>query len=224
MPQVPFYLSVVFAATTLVTGALFWSASKRSKFVLYGSIVWLAIHGVLAYSGFYQELEVQPPRITLALFPTLMGIVLLFAFKKTRTCLAKLDMKGLTLLHTIRVPVEIVLYLLFTFGAIPELMTFSGRNWDILAGLTAPVVYYYGFVCKTLSNKTILLWNLLCLGLLLNIVGNALLSAPLPFQQFAFEQPNKALFFFPFTWLPAYVVPVVLLAHLVVIYRLLRTP
>lgn len=138
--------------------------------------------------------------------------------------MGQLDLKWLTLLHVIRVPVELILYALFMHQAIPELMTFTGRNWDILAGLTAPLVYYFGFVRKTLGLKYILLWNVFCLGLLLNIVVNALLSAPLPFQQFAFEQPNRALFHFPFIWLPAYVVPVVLLSHLIVIYKTVKTP
>jgi len=35
-----------------------------------------------------------------------------------------------------------------------------------------------------------MLWNFVCLGLLLNIVINALLSLPSAFQQFAFDQPN----------------------------------
>jgi hypothetical protein len=38
----------------------------------------------------------------------------------------------------------------------------------------------------------------------------------------AFEQPNRAVLFFPFAWLPTVVVPLVLLAHLVTIKRLIK--
>jgi hypothetical protein len=65
-------------------------------------------------------------------------------------------------------------------------------------------------------------WNLLCLGLLINIVTLAVLSAPFPFQQLAFDQPNIAVLFFPFIWLPAFVVPAVLFAHLVCLRQLFR--
>ena len=41
-------------------------------------------------------------------------------------------------------------------------------------------------------------------------------------QQFAFSQPNIAILYFPFSLLPACVVPLVALAHLVAIRRLLR--
>jgi hypothetical protein len=60
----------------------------------------------------------------------------------------------------------------------------------------------------------------ICLGLLINIVSNAILSAPFPFQQFAFDQPNIAVLYFPFIWLPCCVVPLVLLSHLAAIRQL----
>jgi len=56
--------------------------------------------------------------------------------------------------------------------------------------------------------------------LLLNIVAIAILSAPSIFQQFGMEQPNLAIFQFPFVWLPSVVVPLVMFAHLVTIRRL----
>jgi hypothetical protein len=41
-----------------------------------------------------------------------------------------------------------------------------------------------------------------------------------PFQQFAFDQPNIAVLYFPFIWLPSCVVPLVLLSHLAAIRQL----
>jgi hypothetical protein len=67
-------------------------------------------------------------------------------------------------------------------------------------------------------------WNFICLGLLLNIVINAILAAPFPFQQFAFDQPNRGVLYFPFIWLPGFIVPAVLLSHLVNIRQLLSQP
>jgi hypothetical protein len=100
-------------------------------------------------------------------------------------------------------------------------MTFEGRNFDILSGITAPFIYYFGFIKNKLDKKIILAWNFLCLGLLINIVGIALLSAPFPFQKFAFSQPNIALAYFPFVWLPCCIVPLVLFSHLVTIRQLI---
>ncbi|MEM9987092.1 MAG: hypothetical protein AAF804_18515, partial [Bacteroidota bacterium] len=52
-------------------------------------------------------------------------------------------------------------------------------------------------------------------------VGIAILSAPLPFQQLAFEQPNVAVLRFPYVLLPGVVVPLVLLSHLLSLKYLL---
>jgi hypothetical protein len=101
-------------------------------------------------------------------------------------------------------------------------MTFEGRNFDILAGITAPFVAYVGITKGKLNKSVLLIWNILCLGLLLNIVINALLSAPSPIQQFAFDQPNVAILNFPYSWLPTCIVPIVLFAHLAAIRQLTR--
>ena len=75
---------------------------------------------------------------------------------------------------------------------------------------------------KQINKNVILLWNFICIGLLFNIVINAVLSAPFPFQKFGFDQPDIAVLYFPFVWLPCCVVPLVLFSHLVTIRQLLR--
>jgi hypothetical protein len=219
--NLPIYVNIVFILTTLLTVFLFYKASGKSKISLGILILWLLLHTVLSYVGFYTVINTTPPRfVLLALLPVLL-IIFLFFTTKGRAYINKLDATTLTLLHVVRVPVELCLYWLFLNKSIPQLMTFEGRNFDILAGLTAPVIFYFGYVKNSLGKTVLLLWNFICLGLLLNIVVNAVLSAPSDFQQFAFEQPNTAILYFPFVWLPCCVVPLVLLAHLVCICKLL---
>jgi hypothetical protein len=101
-------------------------------------------------------------------------------------------------------------------------MTFEGRNFDILAGITAPIIAYFSLKKVKLSRNVVLVWNIICLGLLINIVVNGFLSAPSPLQQLAFDQPNIAILNFPFSWLPTFIVPLVLFGHLVSIRQLLK--
>jgi len=101
-------------------------------------------------------------------------------------------------------------------------MTFEGRNFDILSGLTAPFIYYFGFVKKSLNKKIILVWNFICLALLINIVATAILSAPFTFQKLAFDQPNVAVLYFPFVWLPCCIVPLVFFSHVASIRQLYK--
>lgn len=213
------YILIVFIITTCISVFLFYKASHSSKRVLSLIIVWGSIQAILGYSSFYLNTSL-PPRFSLAIIPPLLLVFLLFFIKKGKTFISQLDIKMLTLLHIIRIPIELVLYWLFLHKSIPELMTFSGRNFDILAGITAPFVYYFGYIHKIASPKFLLGWNLVSLSLLLFIIINAILSFPFPFQQFAFDQPNVALLYFPFVWLVSIVVPIVLFSHLVSIQYL----
>jgi hypothetical protein len=221
MENLPLYISIVFGLTTLLTAWLFFQATHFSKIVFGVSAAWLTIQGLVAYAGFYTITDTIPPRFLLLVLPPLVFIILLFVTKKGQRWLDSLDTKRLTILHTVRVPVEIVLLWLFLQRAVPEIMTFEGRNFDILSGITAPIIYYFGFVRKSMKKQWIIAWNFLCLALLANIVTTAILSAPFPFQRLAMNQPNVAILYFPFIWLPAFIVPVVLFSHLVTIRQLL---
>jgi len=132
-------------------------------------------------------------------------------------------LKTLTLMHSIRIPVEITLFFVYSAGLIPVLMTFEGNNFDIISGLTAPLIFYFVFILEKLNKTVLLLWNFLCLGLLINVLIIAILSAQTPFQKLAFDQPNIGVTFFPFIWLPCVVVPIVLIGHLSAIRQLLKT-
>ena len=222
LDTVPAYVGLAFLATTLLTIWLFFRATNYSKLSLGVIISWAVLHSLFALVGFYLDISAIPPRILLSLLPIFIFIGILFNTQKGKTFIDSLSLEKLTLLHTVRVPVEIVLYWLFLYKAIPELMTFEGRNFDILAGITAPIIYYFVFVKKSMSKKILLGWNIICLLLLINIVVNGILASPVPFQQFAFEQPNIALIYFPFNLLPSVVVPLVLFSHLVAIRRLLK--
>ncbi len=221
MENLPAYISIVFGLTTILTVGLFYKASNNSKATLIILLSWLVLQTFIGLSDFYIITTTIPPRFVLLVIPPLLIITVLFSTSKGKQYINNLDIKTLTLLHVIRIPVEIVLYWLYLNKTIPELMTFEGRNFDMLSGLTAPIVFYFGFIKNRLERKIILIWNFICLGLLINIVVNAILSAPFPFQKFAFNQPNIAVLHFPFNWLPACVVPLVLFSHLVIIKQLL---
>jgi hypothetical protein len=223
MKNLPLYIPVVFIAATLLTLFFLYKATRNRKAILIISISWLAIQSAIGLSGFYTVADTMPPRFALLIIPPFILIAACFATEKGKTFLNSLNPKWLTILHTVRIPVELVLFWLFVQKYIPQLMTFEGRNLDIFSGLTAPVIFYLGYVRKVIGRNVLLAWNFICLALLANIVINAMLSAPFAFQQFAFDQPNRGVLYFPFVWLPCFVVPAVVLSHLASIRLLLKS-
>jgi hypothetical protein len=224
METVPAALGFAFILTTALTVWGGYRAAHQSARTLSVLLAWLLLQTELSISGVYVAPEALPPRLTLALVPALLVIGLLFLTRRGQVYVDGLRLETLTWLHVVRVPVELVLFGLFLHKVVPDLMTFEGRNWDILSGLSAPMVYYAVFRWKKLGRIALLGWNILCLGLLFNVVVTALLAVPSPVQQLAFDQPNVAVLYFPYIWLPSCVVPLVLLAHLAAIRQLMRQP
>jgi len=223
LTDLPDSLVIIFLLTVILTFLLFINAVRNKPTAAIVLVVWLAVTGILSIKEVFQDTSTIPPRLMIVIAPAILFIILLLITKSGRKFTDNIDLKKLTLVHIVRVPVEITLFMLSTHKLIPELMTFAGRNFDILSGITAPIVYFVCFKNSQLKNRKLLLvWNFICLGLLLNIVINALLSAPFPFQQFAFDQPNIAILYFPFTWLPCFIVMIVLYSHLAAIRQLVR--
>jgi len=222
MGELPVYISILFGLTAIVSVIWFYLAAKSKTFLMI-IIGWSIIQTILGISGFYQYTDAMPPRLMLfAVLPTLIFILFTFLTTSGKQFIEQINLKTLTYFHSVRLPVEIVLSLLFHNGVIPELLTFEGTNFDILSGISAPIVAYLSFRTAKENRMLLLIWNVICLLLLLNIIITSIFAFPFPFQQFAFDQPNIAMVYFPFNLLPAVVVPLVLFAHLAAIKRLMK--
>lgn len=223
MENLPNYVSVLFIAITFITVFLFINAITGAKKITMAVIACLVlVQGLLGFKGFFLQTHAMPPRFVIVLLPPVVIMILLFATSKGKIFIDALNTKRLVLLQSIRIGVELVLLALSIHKLVPQSMTFEGSNFDIFSGLTAPIIYYLYFVKNKLSHTSFIIWNCICLGLVLNVVINGILSTPLPFQQFSFEQPNVAVLYFPFVWLAGIVVPIVIFSHLSLIRRTLQ--
>jgi hypothetical protein len=216
--HVPLSLDLFFGSAVLLT-LFFLLKATRSKLVGIGSVVWLLVQSGVSVSGFYGTTATLPPRLVLALGPPLVLILSLLLVPAGRRWVDRMELKWTVLLHSVRILVEITLYWLFLYRQVPALMTFEAGNLDMLSGLTAPIIWW-AYSRGIAGKKALLGWNVLCLFGLGNAVVRALLSAPFPFQQFAFTQPNVAILHFPFLLLPAFIVPAVLFCHVAIFRKL----
>jgi len=222
MENLPTYIQLLFALTVIGTIVWFYFATK-SKTFLFVIIGWTILQSILGLSGIYQDTQAMPPRLMLfGIFPTLVFIAAIFLKAKGRKFIDNINLQTLAYFHSIRIPVEIVLTLLFHQGVMSVYTTFEGTNFDLFSGITAPIVGYLAFRTTNVNKKLLLFWNIICLLLLLNVVITAVLGFPSPFQKLAFDQPNIAVLYFPFNLLPSVVVPTVLFGHLAAIRRLTK--
>jgi hypothetical protein len=151
--------------------------------------------------------------------PFFLAIYLAFSVKSAGFLL-QINPVWLVGLQTFRVVVEIVLWLLFLDGMVPVQMTFEGQNFDVLVGLTAPVMAYILLRNQQFGLKWGIAWNIMGLGLLFNIIITSILSTPAPFRVFMNEPANIVVAYLPFVWLPGFLVPLALALHLLSLKQL----
>ncbi|PIQ27363.1 hypothetical protein COW36_15535 [bacterium (Candidatus Blackallbacteria) CG17_big_fil_post_rev_8_21_14_2_50_48_46] len=193
--------------SSLSTKARIWTALGLST--------WLCFTALLAWGGFFQDFSNTPPRIFSVVMPALIASLILAFHPKLEPLLLKIPGQWLIGFQTFRIGVEIFLWCLFLAGICPQQMTFEGRNWDILTGLTAPLLVWLWSKKPDLETQLLLVWNLGGIGLLLNIVIVSVLSMPTAFQVFTNPPANTFVASFPFIWLPCFLVPLALWGHLV---------
>lgn len=76
-----------------------------------------------------------------------------------------------------RLPLEIVLHDWYRSGTIPESMTWSGSNWDIVSGIVALTLCPFAARWRTLAWVA----NVIGIVLLANVGRVAVMSSPVPF-------------------------------------------
>ncbi len=183
--------------------------------------LWLSVTFELARGGFFQHFDALPPRVMVAAFTALIA-----ALVWTRSATGRRFVEGAPLaviagLQVFRVPVEVALHALYTRGAIPVRMTWSGRNVDVFVGLTAPLVAY-AFHRAWIGRRAFALWHLASLAALVNIVATSAMSFPGPMRRFHEGVSAQIVATAPFIWLPALLVPFAAASHVVSLRALWR--
>lgn len=190
----------------------------RTKFSLIG---WFIVVSILSLSGVLQDFSGFPPKLFIVLIIPFITILIITFSTGLKEILQAIPPQKIIRLQTFRVFVEILLWWLFIQNLLPVQMTFDGRNFDIIAGLTAPIIAYLGFTKKILPKSVLIIWNILCLGLLVNIVTIAALSMPTTIRVFMNEPANTIVAHFPIVLLPAFLVPLAYGAHFFSLRQLL---
>jgi hypothetical protein len=196
-----------------------WPADDKKKIinriVIFLSI-WILFVSLWSGSGIMGNFTIFPFNfLPILAIPLIATVALLFSGKIT-IILQHISQASLVKLQSFRFFVEILLWILFLAGNVPVQMTFEGRNFDIVAGITAPLVAWL-MVRGKISKPVLVIWNIACLALLINIVTIAILSTPSPWRVFMNEPANTIVGRFPVSWLPGMLVPLAYALHLLVL-------
>jgi len=133
---------------------------------------------------------------------------------------AGLPVAALVGFQAFRLPLELLLHEAYREVLMPVQMSFSGRNFDIVTGISAAVL---GLLLwkRSLPLWIVQAWNVMGILLLANILTIAILSTPLPIRKFFNEPANVWIKDAPYVWLPAVFVLLAIMGHVVITRKLM---
>ncbi len=197
-------------------------ARRRRRFLAVGVATagWLLLTVLAAAGGLLRRFDaVPPPFFLLVLGVTALGVAVPCSPLGTRL-VRGLPLWVLVGSQVFRFPLELVMHRAYLEGVMPVQMSYSGRNYDIVTGITAGLLGWW-LGRGRVPRGVVAGWNVLGFVLLVNIVTVAIVSTP-RFRWFGDDRLNTFVAYPPFVWLPAVLVTAALIGHILV-WRKLRT-
>ena len=217
--------SVLIAAAVLLRRASIAVGGSNPETIRHrfhaAAALWVGAVSAASYAGALLPRGGLPlPFVLVMLGVLIAGIVL--ARSSIGACFARgLPLAYLVGFQAFRLPLELAMHRAYTEGVMPVQMSYSGRNFDIVTGITALVVAA-ALAMSRLPRWVVYAWNWLGLVLLANIVTVAILSTPV-FAYFGPDRLNLFVMYMPYTLLPAVMVVAAWAGHLIV-FRALNLP
>lgn len=209
---------VLFVATSVIAGLARMSkewvltvlAAAPAMAMWLGGTAALSASGIMGQDGF---------AVLLLVAPSLVAAVVLAA-SPTGRILARLPVAALVGFQAFRLPLELVLHRWYELGTVPVQLTWEGENLDVVTGVAALFLMVVGARWR-LSRAVVWLFQIVGVGLLLNVIRVAFGSAPTAFR--IYEEPVLLPFHVPFSWIVSVCVAGALAGHLV-LFRWLLSP
>jgi hypothetical protein len=220
IPGIALALSVLFVAATWRTGDGLPPGTRRRRTILAGAgiALWLAAMAAAALSGVLGRFDVRPPPMVIW-FASMVVMTLALAWSPFGRGFAdKLPFVALIGFQAFRLPLELIMHRAVVADIMPNVMSYTGYNFDIVTGATALPLALYAWR-RPVPRWLIALWNATGQILLLVIAGVALAASPI-FRAFGDDQLNVWVTEFPYVWI-AVMVAAALFGHVVTMRKLM---
>jgi len=220
IPAIALALAALFVAATWRTGVGLAPAARRRRTLgaAAGVTVWMVAMAVAALSGLLGRFEMRPPPMIIW-FASMVALTLALAWSPFGRRFAEtLPFAALIGFQAFRLPLELVMHRAAVAGIMPNVMSFTGYNFDIITGVTALPVAWLAWRGSA-PRWLLVLWNLTGQVLLLIVATVALVASPI-FRAFGDGQLNVWVTEFPYVWI-AVMVAAALFGHVVTLRKLL---
>ena len=195
---------------------------RRSLLARIGALLgtWFVAVTAAAVAGAWLDPEI--PRALGYLLPALALSLVLWRAGWLQAAVQSLSPSAIPWLQTMRIGGGLTLFAAWASGLAPWGWVATAGSGDILVGLGAVGVALLLATRLSWARTTAQVWNVFGLVDMAHTLVRGLLSAPGPQQRIFETPPNLVPAVFPFVYLPAFIVPLTILLHLLSLQQLAR--
>jgi hypothetical protein len=211
--------AIALATLTLALAA----TSKGRLLVVAGLSAWFLVVVTLgATYALHYERGYGAPALGAAVLLPVIGLALAFlTAPRLKEALDRVPLPVLIGVNVLRV-LGVSFVLLYAAGRLPAPFAPTAGWGDIIVGLTAVPVAWAAR--KGENRGLVLAWNTLGMADLITAIGLGVTSSPGPLQVFSGEPDSSIMAILPWVLVPCFLVPLFMLTHLAVFYRLAWKP
>lgn len=212
------------ALAWLVAGVWVWLFGRGQRPLTIrlsaGVLVVLAASSAAASSGWLQRTDAPTP-MAMMIAAVLAGATALGLSRFGRSAAAEVPLMSLVAFQAFRFPLELLMHRAARLGIMPEELSYTGYNFDIVTGAGALVLFLVMTAGKTVPRGILWAWNLWGFWCLVVITAIAIASSPMVRLFGEAPHVNTWVLFVPYVWLPTVLVTAALFGHVVVTRALL---
>lgn len=199
-----------------------WRAYRSPRAVawaLAAALAWWSVSGALASAGVLARFDARPPPIAPFMASVLVLGVVLGLSPVGRRLATALPLGVLVIVQGFRFPLELVMHRAALDGVMPNALSYSGYNFDVVTGGSALLVGALALTNRA-PRALVWAWNLVGIAALAMIAFIAVATSPMV-RAFGDDQLNTWVARVPYVWLPAINVVFAIAGHVVVTRKLL---
>jgi len=196
--------------------------AKRKKTVLVASLLaWQIYILALGQTELLNNFELPPRFVILLIFPAFLFTAIFIYKNRNNSWLHHIPKSWLIYIQGFRIAVETLFVFSVAEGILHPNVTIEGYNYDMLLGLSAPVVAFLAFGRKIISENMVIVWNYLGLLVLASVIFVFVTTIFVP--QFYGSPVNLMpieFTYYPYTLVAGFLMPVAVFIHVLSIVQL----
>ncbi|MFT7611354.1 MAG: hypothetical protein ACI9J3_000297 [Parvicellaceae bacterium] len=197
------------------------SSTTRDKLILvFGLLIWQGFIWGLSSTDILKSYDF-PPRFALAFIVPSFIFTGLFLFRsRKRKWINEIPEHWIIYFQSFRIIVETIFVYSVSAGILNHHVTIEGYNFDMIVGITAPVLALLVYHLKVLPRKVVLVWNFMGLAVLASVIFLFITAIYKP-ELYGSSEPLLPLdaFVYPYVLVAGFLMPVAVFLHVLSILQ-----